>query len=253
MTTTPGVVIFGGSTEATALCRVLVEGHFSPTPAVTVSFAGRTSAPASPAGRIRVGGFGGVDGLCEYLRAERFSAAIDALHPFAARMPFNVAEAAQRCSLPLIKLVRPAWQSSAGDRWINVPDTDAAADASVSAQRVLLTVGRTDLDAFRRVAGPDFLVRSIEPADLNGRWRARGLLARGPFSVDDEMRLMAHESIDLLVSKNSGGTATAAKIEAARRLAIPVVMIERPALPSVETVTSVAGAGEWLRQCLNAT
>jgi precorrin-6A/cobalt-precorrin-6A reductase len=245
--TTPRVLLLAGTTEATAVAATL--GEQPPgTVELTVSFAGRTTAPSAPFGAVRVGGFGGTDGLVAFLVEHRIDAVIDALHPFAAVMPFHAAAACDRVDIPRVKVVRPAWQAVDGDRWIRVPSIPAAADAVAgsAAQRVLLTTGRQELDPFRAVTGPVFVVRSIEPVGLDGPWRARPLLARGPFTVDDELALLRDEGIDLIVSKDAGGTATAAKLVAARSLGLPVVLVDRPGVPDGPTVETVESAVAWL-------
>lgn len=247
--TTPRVLLLAGTTEATAIARLLGEQP-SGTVDLIVSFAGRTAAPAAPSGTVRVGGFGGVDGLAAYLAEERIDAVVDALHPFAAVMPFHAADACTRIGIPRLKVVRPAWSPVDGDRWLPVASVpDAAALVAVRARdRVLLTIGRQEIDPFRSIAGPTFVVRTIEPVDLAGAWSAEPLLARGPFTVDDETALLQRERIDLLVTKNSGGTATAAKLDAARALDLPVVVVDRPPLPEGPTVTTPETAVAWLGQ-----
>ena len=251
MTGPPTVLLLGGTTEATAIATELghrAEADRGPELELLVSFAGRTTAPSVPYGRTRTGGFGGVDGLIAALRAERVLAVVDALHPFAAVMPFHAHDACQATAIPLVKVVRPPWSPEAGDAWTTV---GAMADApgalaATGGRRALLTVGRQDLDPFRLIEGIGFVVRSIEAADLSGAWDATGLLDRGPFTVDDEVDLLRRERIDVLVTKNSGGTATAAKLTAAHRLSIPVVVIDRPTMPAVQRVATAADAIAWL-------
>ncbi len=245
--TTPRVLLLAGTTEATAIARVL--GEQPPgTVDLIVSFAGRTAAPTAPSGTVRVGGFGGVDGLAAFLADQRIDAVVDALHPFAAVMPFQAAEACERAGIPRVKVVRPPWSPVDGDRWLPVASVaDAAALVAVRPRdRVLLTIGRQEIDPFRTLAGPTFVVRTIEPVDLGGTWTAQPLLARGPFSVDDETALLERERIDLLVTKNSGGTATAAKLDAARALGLPVVVVDRPPVPDGPMAPTPEAAVGWL-------
>lgn len=252
------VLLLGGSTEATAISRMLGERSAADSGAVgidlTTSFAGRTQAPSMPFGAVRIGGFGGIDGLVDHLREHRATAVIDALHPFASVMAFHGAEACDRVGIPLLKVRRPPWMSGPDDRWIEV---DAMADVCavidrVNARRVLLTIGRQELDPFRAIVGPTFLVRSIEPADLHGSWDATELLDRGPFTQRGEQVLLEREGIDLLVTKNSGGTATAPKLAAAAALAIPVAIVRRPPIPDVSTVATAIEAVAWLDEVLQA-
>ncbi len=241
------VLLLGGTTEATALAAAIGERHPGSID-LTVSFAGRTSAPTAPHGAVRVGGFGGVDGLVAYLVEHGTAAVIDALHPFAAVMPFHAAEACRRTGVPLLELVRPPWLPAGGDDWRCTKSVAEAAAvlADLVVDQALLTIGRQELDPFRTLTGTDLLVRTIEPFDLTGAWSARPLLARGPFTLGGEIDLLRRERIEAIVSKNSGGTATAAKLAAARALGLPVVMVDRPSRPDVEQTASVEDALAWL-------
>ncbi|WP_421121438.1 cobalt-precorrin-6A reductase [Aquihabitans daechungensis] len=245
--TTPRVLLLAGTTEATVLATALGE---QPPGSVdlTVSFAGRTSAPSAPFGYVRVGGFGGVDGLVAYLAEHHTDAVVDALHPFAAIMPFHASDACTRTGTPRLKLVRPPWRPVAGDDWIAAPSITGAAAAvhHRAPRRVLLTIGRQELDPFRSLVGSAFIVRTIEPVELDGEWDARLLLARGPFTVEEEISLLEREGIDLIVSKNAGGRATEAKLTATRSLGIPVVMVDRPPVPEGLQVATVPEALAWL-------
>jgi len=238
------VLLLAGTAEARALshaldARVGVD--------VVVSLAGRTSAAANHGGTLRVGGFGGVEGFEAYLLQERFDAVVDATHPFAARMSAQVARAVRRTGTPLIRFERPPWRAQVGDRWTEVADVDAAARAVVvlGATRVLLTIGRTGLDAFRSLDHVHFVVRSIETVDQQQFASASSIRARGPFTVTDEVALLERHAIDAVVTKNSGGDD--AKLVAARTLDIPIVMIERPPGAHSTTVANVEGALRWLR------
>ena len=241
------MLVLGGTTEATQLVEALAP-HLGEHLDLVTSFAGRTAHPTAPAGRVRLGGFGGTDGLEAYLRSARVDLVVDALHPFAAVMPFHAAEACARAGIERLKLQRPPWTPVDGDRWIEVADMGAAADAvrRSGAERVLLTIGRQELDPFRSVAGTVFVVRSIEPADLGGSWTAVERLDRGPFPIEAERALLETERIDLVVTKNSGGPATAAKLAAAREQAIPVVVVRRLPVPPGPIVTTVDGALAWI-------
>ncbi len=235
------VLILGGTTEASALARALVDdGRFD----ATLSFAGRTRAPVLPPIAWRIGGFGGAAGLAAYLRAERVGALVDATHPFAAQITRNAREAAALTGVPLLRINRPEWRKTAGDRWICVPDMVAAARAlGPVPRRVLLTIGQQDLAAFVAAPWHDYLIRSIDaPAAASLPPRAVVLTARGPFSEPEESQLLASHGIDVLVTKNSGGTATAAKLAAARALRVEVVMIRRPPEPEGEMVANADAA-----------
>jgi precorrin-6A/cobalt-precorrin-6A reductase len=241
------VLVLGGSTEASQLV-----GRLSGRPGVKVmmSFAGRTSAHApTPQGvDVRVGGFGGVDGLRAYVRSGRFDAVVDATHPFAARMPLHVRAACDELGTPAVRLTRPPWVETPGDRWITVSDMIAAAAAveASEVERVLLTVGRQELGPFARCRSTAFVVRAIEPPEVNELTVAEVVLARGPFTLDDERALIQSHGIEMLVSKNSGGSATRAKIDAARELGIAVVMVGRPPAAAGPAVTTVDEAEAWL-------
>jgi precorrin-6A/cobalt-precorrin-6A reductase len=221
------VLILGGSSEASALAR-LVAGR--PGIEATLSLAGRTRSPAAAPIALRIAGFGGVDGLIAHLRSERVEAVIDATHPFAAQMSRHAAEACARAGLPRLVLTRAPWAAREGDCWIEVEDAPAAAAALGQApRRVFLTLGRLSVPAFAAAPQHRYVIRAIEPPQgLDALPDQRLILARPPFAVEDEERLMRDEGIDILVSKNSGGAASYAKIEAARRLRLPVVMIRGP-------------------------
>jgi precorrin-6A/cobalt-precorrin-6A reductase len=240
------LLVLGGTTEANALVAELVGDAGIE---VTTSLAGRTRRPRVPHGQLRVGGFGGVVGLVRHLQEHGTDAVVDALHPFAATMPFHAAAACVETGTPLLRLRRAAWAPGPGDRWDHVADLTAAAGLlrARGARRVLLTTGRQELDPFRPLDAVRFVVRSIEPADLGGFSDAVAVEERPPFTVAGELELMRHHRVDTVVSKNSGGTATAAKLEAARRLGLGVVMVRRPPLPAADSVATVAEAVAWVR------
>ncbi|MFJ2812904.1 cobalt-precorrin-6A reductase [Streptomyces sp. NPDC087294] len=241
----PHVLVLGGTAEARELAGVLagVGGV-----RVTSSLAGRVSRPGVLAGDVRVGGFGGAEGLAAWVRAEGVDVLVDATHPFAERITANAARAAEVTGVPALVLRRPGWTAVPGDRWHPVPSLAGAADALPAlGRRVLLTTGRLGLSAFAHLTDLDFLVRCVEPPQTPMPPRARVLLARGPFTVADETELLREQRIDVLVTKDSGGAATAAKLTAARRLGVPVVLVTRPALPGgVTAVAEVAGVLELL-------
>jgi precorrin-6A/cobalt-precorrin-6A reductase len=240
------VLLLGGTAEARALAAALHADGVE----VVSSLAGRVSRPALPVGEVRIGGFGGVDGLVAYLRDEPVTAMIDATHPFAATISAHAAEAAARTDTPLLALRRPGWTQRVGDRWTRVPDIGAAARAVAAAPpgAVFLTTGRRDLSAFSADDRHDYLVRTVDPPAGATPPRMTLLLARGPYEVEAETALMREHAIELLVTKDSGGALTEAKLDAARALEVPVLVVDRPALRAgVLAVPDVAGAVEWVR------
>jgi precorrin-6A/cobalt-precorrin-6A reductase len=238
-------LILGGSTEASALARRLAPRDDYD---VIVSYAGRTRERSETPGAVRVGGFGGIDGLARYLRSESIDVLLDATHPFAAAMPHHAAAACEIAGVPRVRVCRPPWAAVAGDRWHEVPDLDAAAALldALGARRVFLTTGRRELAPFARVGDAWFLVRAIEPPAVMPLTRAAVVLARGPFDEAEELALLTEHEIDVVVSKNSGGTAAMAKLHAARQLGLPVVMVARPRGPDGPVVSTVADALSWL-------
>jgi precorrin-6A/cobalt-precorrin-6A reductase len=243
------LLILGGTGEGLALARSLAETM--PELSVTTSLAGRTRDPVLPPGGTRSGGFGGIDGLVDYVRDQQISVLVNATHPFAAEMSAHAEAAQRRLGLPLLRLLRPAWQEQPDEHWIKVPDIAAAAFiCRRRGKRVFLSVGARDLAAFADMPGTHFIVRLVDrPTAPLSLTSCDLITARGPFALADERRLLHERGIDLLITKNSGGDATYPKIEAARALAVPVVMIDRPEIarhPGSETVDSVAAAVEWV-------
>jgi len=240
------VLILGGTAEAVSLAERLTAERGEGFDIVS-SLAGRTQSPAVTPGEVRVGGFGGVDPMARYLEDHGVVAVLDATHPFAAQISENARIACARANVPRISLVRPPWQREAGDDWRMQPDLAAAAAALPAlGQRVFLTVGRTELVAFAACEETWFLVRMIDQPDAPPPLRAcRVITGRGPFTVTDEQQLMEEHKIDLLVCKASGGEATRAKLVAARRHGIPVLMVERPPVPEGAVVDNVDAVVDW--------
>jgi precorrin-6A/cobalt-precorrin-6A reductase len=239
------ILILGGTAEARRLAERLA-GRCDL--AVTVSLAGRTAAPARQPVPVRVGGFGGAEGLAGYLAAEGIDALIDATHPYAAVISANAAHAARSSNVPLLALRRPPWLPLAGDRWIEVADIAAAADAlGATPRRVFLALGRKELAPFAYAPQHHYLVRSVDPVDPPlAVPRATYITARGPFTEAAEHALLRAHGIEVVVAKNSGGTSTYGKIAAARRLGLPVIMPCRPAMPAVTAVDTIEDALAWL-------
>jgi precorrin-6A/cobalt-precorrin-6A reductase len=197
---------------------------------------------------VRIGGFGGAQGLADYLAAERIDALIDATHPYAAIIAANAARAAGAAGVPLLALRRPPWVAVAGDRWIEVDDVAAAVRALGEApRRVFLALGRNEIAVFEAAPQHYYLVRSVDPVEPPLRVaHARYVVGRGPFSQADDHALLAAHRIETLVAKNSGGAATYGKIAAARALGLDVIMPRRPALPAVPAVGTIADALAWI-------
>jgi precorrin-6A/cobalt-precorrin-6A reductase len=246
------LLILGGSSEGAALARALAsDQRFE----ATLSLAGRTQHPAESPTRMRSGGFGGAAGLARYLTENRIDILVDATHPYAAKMKRNAVEAAALTGVKLLAIRRPAWTPEPGDNWIMVADLDdAAAALGDQPKRVLLTTGRKELAPFKAAAQHFYLLRSVEPPEPDALPpRVKAISARGPFTYADEFKLLRAHAIEILVTKNSGGTATAAKLAAARALNLPVVMVERPAMPDAPCVETVAEALVWLERAHGST
>jgi precorrin-6A/cobalt-precorrin-6A reductase len=218
------ILILGGTAEARLLAdRLVAEGH-----AVTTSLAGRTLDPVMPAGATRIGGFGGPEGLAAYLRAECFDRLIDATHPFARRISENAIQAAAITGIPLEHCLRPRWQKQPGDRWVSVASLEAAANVLPSAAIVFLALGRQYLDAFTRRDDCRFIIRMVDAPATPLPFRDHVVVLGKPASdAEQEANLFTAYGVTNVVCRNSGGPAGYAKIIAARRLALPVVMIER--------------------------
>ncbi|MGF1609615.1 MAG: cobalt-precorrin-6A reductase [Kiloniellales bacterium] len=246
------LLILGGTAEARALAEAAAA---DPRLTVISSLAGRTQAPAALAGVVRVGGFGGAAGLARYLAEAEIDLMIDATHPFAARISHNAAEACAAAGVPRLLLQRPAWSAQPGDGWTVVQNTTEAAHAVADlGRRVFLALGRQDLAPFAALTGHWFLLRLIEPPHEPLPLAAHTLvIARGPFAEADEIALLEQHRIEVLVSKNSGGSATSAKLSAARARGLPVVMIARPPMPPSEVAEDVESACTWLEWKLSMT
>jgi precorrin-6A/cobalt-precorrin-6A reductase len=240
------VLVLGGTGEARRLAAAL-EGR--PGFTVTSSLAGRVAVPALPEGDVRIGGFGGVDGLVAWLRGRATDVVVDATHPFATRMTENAVAATAATGVPLLVLRRPGWREGPGDRWHRVPDAAAAAALLPSlGERVFLATGGGDLATYAGLDELWFLLRAVDPPAPPLPRHHEVVLARGPFTADAERALLREHRIDVLVSRDSGGEMTAAKLVAAREVGLPVVLLDRPPAPAVPLVTTVAEAVRWLEE-----
>jgi precorrin-6A/cobalt-precorrin-6A reductase len=238
------ILVLGGTAEARELAGALDADGVH----VTSSLAGRVSRPRLPAGTVRIGGFGGPHALARWLTEHGATAVIDATHPFAERISASAATACPRAGVPLLRLQRPGWSAAPGDVWHWVDDLHAAAAAiAAHGERVLLSTGRQGLAAFADVQDAWFLVRCVEPPEPPLPLRHRLLLDRGPYTLAGELALIDEHNIDLVVSKDSGGELTQAKLHAARERGLPVILVRRPQRPDTATVGSVADALAWAR------
>jgi len=241
------VLILGGTSEGRRLAELLaLDERERERYACVVSYAGRTRDLRLPSTPYRIGGFGGVSGLASYLQERRIDALVDVTHPFAAQISANAVRAAELTGTPLLRLARLAWRQVSGDRWHEVGDMSAAAAAlGATPRRVFLSVGRLEIAAFRAAPQHDYLIRAVDAFEPELP-RARVLAARGPFELTAERALLEREGSELIVSKNSGTAATYAKIEAARQLRLPVVMVQPPVLSPAPEARSLDEIRAWL-------
>lgn len=234
------ILLLGGVTEALAIARLLGPEH-------VYSLAGIGRIPQDLACQVRVGGYGGADGLADYLRRERIELLIDATHPYAAQISANAAQAAKAAGIPCWALRRPAWQPQPGDDWREVEGWDALIDALAPFKRPLFTLGREPLQHLEDIPAHQFwTLRALEACAGNERCAVIG--ARGPFHLEDERALFERRQIDVLVSKNSGSAATEPKLEVARERGVPVLVLKRPELPEVDRLF---GSVAQLREALS--
>ncbi len=240
------ILLLGGTTEASQLARALADAAADAD--AVFSYAGRTDNPVAQPLPTRIGGFGGVDGLIGYIRDQAITHIVDATHPFAAQMSHNAAAACAQTGTALIALERPAWQAQAGDDWTHVPDLEGAVAALPDdPSRVFLAIGKQNLAAFAAKPQHHYLLRLVDPgAGISALPHTSTVIARGPFDVAGDTALLRDHAITHIVAKNAGGTGAEAKLEAARHLRLPVILIDRPALPPRETAASVAQVMAWL-------
>lgn len=236
--------MLGGTTEASALAEALAarEDH------AVLSYAGRVARPRAQPIAVRVGGFGGVDGLVRYLREQRVTHLVDATHPFAGQMSAHAVAAARTAGVPLVALTRPGWTAGEGDRWRRVADIDAAVAALEGGpRRVMLALGRMHVGAFAAQPQHFYLLRFVEAGGAAPSLPHHHLVIdRGPFDAAGDRALMEAHGIDLVVAKDAGGTGASAKLEAARALGLPVMLIDRPAVPARHEVQDVAAVLRWI-------
>lgn len=238
------MLVLGGTAEARQLATSL---HETGLPVIT-SLAGRVSRPRLPPGEVRVGGFGGPLALASWLADNEIAAVVDATHPFAERISASAAEACAQARVPLVRLERPGWSEQIGDRWHWADDLSTAADLVPRlGERVLLTTGRQGLAAFAGERSAWFLIRCVDPPDPPLPARHELILARGPYTLSAELALIDDHRLDLIVTKDSGGCHTEAKLAAARLRGLPVVVVRRPPRATGAVVTDAPGALDWVR------
>jgi precorrin-6A/cobalt-precorrin-6A reductase len=237
------ILILGGTAEARELAVALHgQGRH-----VITSLAGRVARPRLPVGELRIGGFGGPDALAAWLLSNEIAAVVDATHPFAERISASAAQAAEQAGMPLLRLERPGWTEGPGDRWHWVDGLDeAAARVSELGSRVLLTTGRQGLSAFAGVSDAWFLIRCVDPPDNPLPPHCEVLLDRGPYTLGGELALIDRHEINVVVTKDSGGNHTRAKLDAARERGLTIIVVRRPPPPEVEKVALVDHVMAWM-------
>lgn len=245
------MLLLGGTTEASALARLLAEAGAN----ATLSYAGRTASPRAQPVPIRIGGFGGIAGLADYLRDHGVTHLVDATHPFAATMSTHAVEAAHLAGIAHIALTRPAWTPVTGDRWTHAESIDAAVAALAGpARNVMLALGRMHVEAFAAQPQHHYLLRFVDaPETAPSLPRHSLIIDRGPFTPEGDVALMRHHAIQVIVCKNAGGSGAEAKLVAARSLGLPVIMIDRPAVPPRREVHSPAEVMRWLGHAAAST
>jgi len=237
------ILLLGGTTEANLMAQAIAKAGLTG----VYSYAGRTEAPMGQPIHMRVGGFGGVEGLRAYIEAEGITHVIDGTHPFAAQMSTNAVTACEAEGVPLIALERAPWVAGEGDRWTQVPDIAAAVAALAGPpRRVFLAIGRQHIDAFADQPQHHYLLRLVDEPKGPLPFPAEVVVARGPFDLAGDTALMQRHGTEVVVAKNAGGKGAVAKIAAARALGLAVVMIDRPVMPPRRVAHSVAQVMAWL-------
>lgn len=229
------ILILGGTSEAYQLAEILHDKQIN----CVTSLAGRTSSPRLPMGKWRIGGFGGVSGLMTYLLTAKINLIIDATHPFARQITDNARQAARITKIPLIRLERPLWKQQKGDIWTNTKNIDEALTIIPKDKNILLALGRKQLARFANRKEAIFFARMINYPDNQDAFKNIEFIISPPTDCASEKELFLSKNIDCIVCRNSGGSVSYGKIEAARELCIPVIMIERTAVSNIMTVHSV--------------
>ncbi len=238
------VLLLGGTTEAGRLAQALADAGID----AVYSFAGRTENPVAPPLPCRTGGFGGIAGLIQFLETGAITHVVDASHPFAAQISRHAMAACAALSLPLVTIERLPWTPGPGDRWTHVADVAAAVAAlPCTPAHVFLAIGRQQAAAFAAAPRHRYLLRLVDAGLVAGLPDAVTMIARGPFTMDGDVALMRANATQLVVARNAGGDGVRAKLDAARALDLPVILIDRPAYPGGRVIAeSVAGVMDWL-------
>lgn len=247
----PNLLILGGTREASALALRLVGTGMD----AVLSYAGAVDTPREQPIPTRTGGFGGVDGLTAYVLDNEITHIVDATHPFAAQISRNAVAVSDRTRVPLLALTRPAWTQVSGDNWLKVPDMTAAVAAlRGDPARIFLAIGRTEIASFIAQPQHHYVLRLVDaPKSAPPLADCTVIVDRGPFEIASDKALLREQQIDLIVSKNSGGDGARAKIDAARELGLPVLMIDRPKLPPRLETDSVETAMSWITKVHDGT
>ncbi len=238
------ILLLGGTTEASALAKTLAGAGMD----AVFSYAGRTAHPVSQPLPTRVGGFGGIEGFAAYLEAENITHVVDATHPFAAQMSSNAVHACEATGVPLCAFERPAWQAGEGDQWLHTDSIEEAVNALPDTPaRVFLAIGKQNLTQFAAKPQHHYLLRLVDaPETPLPLPHTTVEIARGPFGAAGDTALLQRHAITHVVAKNAGGAGAAAKLTAARNLALPVIMIGRPEVPQRPVMGNVAEVMAWL-------
>ncbi|UWQ23788.1 cobalt-precorrin-6A reductase [Leisingera aquaemixtae] len=238
------ILLLGGTTEASALAKTLAGAGMD----AVFSYAGRTAHPVSQPLPTRVGGFGGIEGFAAYLKAENITHVVDATHPFAAQMSSNAVHACEAAGVPLCAFERPAWQAGEGDQWLHTDSIEEAVNALPDTPaRVFLAIGKQNLTQFAAKPQHHYLLRLVDAPEADLPLPHTTVeIARGPFDAAGDTALLQRHAITHVVAKNAGGAGAAAKLTAARNLALPVIMIGRPEVPQRPVMGSVAEVMAWL-------
>lgn len=238
------VLLLGGTTEATALAHAFASAGID----AIFSYAGRTENPVAQPLPTRLGGYGGINGLADYIIDAQITHVVDATHPFATQISRNAVEACTMTQTPLIAHERREWLAQPGDDWQHVPDTQSAVAAlPANPARIFLAIGKQTLPAFAAQPQHFYLLRLVDaPGAALPMPNAEVILDRGPFTVESDMALMRSHAITHIVAKNSGGTGALAKLEAARRLHLPVILIARPAIADRPMARTLNAVMDWL-------